>query len=297
VHAAAGWLLRAWGRSSEVAQIDEVLKSEGIVDGRNWYVNRLGMCMVIVRGPTVFTMGSPSAEANRHAHEALHDEQLDHSFAISTREVTFADLQALGVEAVRDTFRAPSADCPVSNLNWDDISRILLAMSELEDLDEVAPMTIGDDATWQIDLRREGYRLPTSAEWEVTCRAGTRSSRFFGSQFTGFEERYAWYTQEERLSESATRMPNQWGLFDCYGNVHEWVIGRHRIRSQETEVHAPEGGLLINSNELAMHRGGSYQERPGYFRSAWWTPTQPSRRFDSVGFRIARTLEWSQSNR
>jgi formylglycine-generating enzyme required for sulfatase activity len=167
-------------------------------------------------------------------------------------------------------------------------------------------------------LRRTGYRLPTEAEWEYACRAGSRSTWFFG-----FAEemlpRYACYLSNSRGKVSSVGLfkPNDFGLFDVYGNATEWthtwglpystateerphVDGAEDLELYQLEVgmlaKAPPDPLsvlalwqLVRSREFRVHRGGAYSHPAPYLRSAARFISPPDRHETFVGFRVART--------
>ena len=141
-------------------------------------------------------------------------------------------------------------------------------------------------------LRRTGYRLPTEAEWEYTCRAGAGTGYSFG-EADDLLGKYGWYVRNTPglMSVGALR-PNEYGVFDMHGNVEEWT--------QSAFVSKTEGGRIrddkedntdINNTDPRVLRGGSFHNLAVYVRSAgrdWSVPT--SRNYLVVGFRPARTF-------
>lgn len=153
------------------------------------------------------------------------------------------------------------------------------------------------------------YRLPTEAEWEYASRAGSKSAYFFGDNTEDLGQ-YAWFVENsnEETHPVGKKKPNDWGLYDMYGNVSEWTIDQYipdyytRFEKKTTvdPVAVPE--------KLYPHvlRGGSFEDGPEELRSAnrlqsdpdwkridpqipksdWWLPEAPF-----VGFRIVRPLE------
>jgi len=142
-------------------------------------------------------------------------------------------------------------------------------------------------------LRRVGYRLPTEAEWEYACRAGTGTRRYYGES-VDLLGRYAWYraTSQDRVWPCGSLLPNDLGLFDMLGNVYEWGQG------QREQYEPGEKRLIIdiisicnsiNETNPRLLRGGSFLDRPAYVRSAYRNWSQPSDRVVILGFRPART--------
>jgi formylglycine-generating enzyme required for sulfatase activity len=138
-----------------------------------------------------------------------------------------------------------------------------------------------------------GFRLPTEAEWEYACRAGTTTRYSFGDD-EGLLGRYAWYDKNsgDKPHEVGTKEPNPWGLYDMHGNVWEWCqdwIGTYRF---------PAGGIVEDpvgpeSGQYRVLRGGAWHRfrYDGYCRSASRVRGGPDGRHYADGFRLARTLK------
>lgn len=153
------------------------------------------------------------------------------------------------------------------------------------------------------------YRLPTEAEWEYACRAGTKTPYYFGDDPAKLEE-YGWYVENaEKPQPVAKKKPNPWGLYDIHGNVAEWCLdhydaGIYKTFSATTPVVGPV--LLPDAKEYSyVARGGSWDDDADRCRSAArkasnpeWSVQDPQRpqsiwwHTDAtfVGFRIVRPL-------
>ncbi|MFI6417545.1 formylglycine-generating enzyme family protein [Streptomyces sp. NPDC050842] len=164
---------------------------------------------------------------------------------------------------------------PVEGVSWGDAVRFCNALSDREGLTPAYRITDGDPdgdpdgAAWDLDA--DGYRLPTEAEWEHACRAGTTEARY------GPLDEIAWHrgNSAERLHETGGRRPNDWGLHDMLGNVWEWCWDVY-----DAEVY---GGYRVL-------RGGGWFDEHWSCRASVRRRSHPTLRIDDVGFRLARTL-------
>ena len=141
-------------------------------------------------------------------------------------------------------------------------------------------------------LSRTGYRLPTEAEWEFACRAGARTSRYYG-QSKELLGKYAWYaaTAQDRTWPVASLKPNDWGLFDMYGNVYEWCQEKYsgyRVPAKGKTAQDVEDTTTVVSVRRVL-RGGSFFKTGATVRSAYRSTDQPGDRVIYFGFRPART--------
>jgi formylglycine-generating enzyme required for sulfatase activity len=154
------------------------------------------------------------------------------------------------------------------------------------------------------------FRLPTEAEWEYACRAGTTTAYSFGNDPKTLGD-YAWFADnsEEVTHPVGQKKPNAWGLHDMHGNVAEWCLDRYRKDSYSTfPIDKPTLGpvLMPTSDRFPnVARGGSWADPPGRLRSAVrrgsdksWIKRDPQRPqsiwwltdADFVGFRIVRPV-------
>jgi len=197
------------------------------------------------------------------------------------------------VGANPSSFKDPGR--PVDTVTWTDAALYCNLRSRAEGLE---PCYDEESDTWQCNFKANGYRLPTEAEWEYACRAGTEREYYFGSDPRALKK-YAWYAgnSSKKTHPVGQKKPNQWGLYDMYGNVAEWcndVYGENYYKtSPSNDPRGPEEG------EIKVLRGGGWQDRIDSIRSSW----RASENFcfvdacvmDSMGFRCARNAPSSIS--
>ena len=164
----------------------------------------------------------------------------------------------------------PRTDQPVLNVSWNDAIAFCKWLSE-----------------------REGreYRLPTEAEWEYACRAGT-TTRYFAADSLEELGDYAWYDGNSggRPHRVGQKLANAWGLFDMHGNVFEWCSDWY---SADYYANSPlEDPTGPESGSFRVGRGGSWVDAAVYCRSAYRSRGVPAFRISSLGFRIA--LSWAK---
>src|SRR5688500_14108352 len=111
-----------------------------------------------------------------------------------------------------------------------------------------------NDGTFHVDLRSRGYRLPTESEWIRACRAGTMTSRYFGSGATPFSGSYIQGAGTRPTQPIALKMPNGVGLFDVLGNLSELTLDETRPR--ETIGVNPSAVRIVSEKMTLAHRGG-----------------------------------------
>jgi formylglycine-generating enzyme required for sulfatase activity len=236
------------------------------------FVNSIGTEFILIPAGT-FNMGADKESA--HAFATYDDEMPQH-------RVTISQSFYLGKYAVtQDEWVAvmgsnPSKfkghHNPVENVSWNDVQTFIQRLNAKEGT--------------------EKYRLPTEAEWEYAARAGTDGAYSFGGG-TGQLRLYAWYDGNARgeTHPVGQKKPNPWGLYDMYGNVWEWVEDwydpTYYHRSPSTDPAGPASG----ANRVV--RGGSWYFSARGLRSALRYDFAPDGRFDSFGFRLARSLDQS----
>jgi formylglycine-generating enzyme required for sulfatase activity len=238
-----------------------------------------GVEMVQVPGGT-FLMGSAEGKPDE---APPHEVALD-AFLIDRTEVTQEQYDKL-VLGNPSHFKGP--DRPVEQITWADAALYCNARSRAEGLQPCY-----DEATAKCNFEADGYRLPTEAEWEYACRAGSDGGYPCGSSVRDLGE-YAWYSANagKKTQPVAQKKPNAWGLYDMQGNVAEWCndcyeadyyrkgpVGNPR-GPDDGEKYVLRGGSWTTGAEgcRAMARVG---ENPG-FQDACFAR-------DAIGFRCVR---------
>ncbi len=162
---------------------------------------------------------------------------------------------------------------------------------------------------WLYDKTGVFYRLPTDAEWEYACRAGSNSTWFFGDKAADLDK-YAWYDKNSnnKFQRSGQKLPNAWGLYDMLGNVSEWTLNHYdaaaieQLKDNATDSVPPANPLRYPKST----RGGSFADGPAVASCGSRIPSDPSwNRRDPqipkskwwlteasfVGFRLVRPLQ------
>ncbi|MDH6670096.1 formylglycine-generating enzyme required for sulfatase activity [Paenibacillus sp. LBL] len=159
---------------------------------------------------------------------------------------------------------------PIANVSWHDAILFCNTISQKSGLK--ACYSVSDDREQVIcDRETDGYRLPTEAEWQYACKAGTGGYRY------GELDQIAWYGEnsEGMAHEVGKKLPNAWGLYDMLGNVWEWCWDLY-----DPEVYGP----------YRVFRGGSWAEEARGCGATCRRRSHPTFRIEDLGFRLARSI-------
>jgi formylglycine-generating enzyme required for sulfatase activity len=242
--------------------------------------------MVLILGGT-FDMGSPETEIDRHKNESPQHRVTVPSFFMSEFPIVqahwamVAQMQQIERKLEISPARFKGTDRPVENVNWFEAVEFCQRLS-----------------------RESGriYRLPTEAEWEYACRAGTTTPFHYGETITTAIANYdgtddaegKWSGSYDRGPKGIYRQettpvntfpPNAFGLYDMHGNLWEWCLDHWHDNYQD----APTNGsawLSNDNNAFRLLRGGSWVDVPRYCRSATREDITPVNRNDNIGFRF-----------
>ena len=231
--------------------------------------------MVLIYSGT-FLMGSPSNEQGRSANEGPQCQVTVSSFYMGKYPVTQAEYQEI-MGTNPSAFKGP--DLPVEQVSWFDAIEYCNKQSIREGLTPVYTIN-GNDVIW--DREANGYRLPTEAEWEYACRAGTQTPYYSGASVNDA----GWYTGNSggKTRPVGEKQPNPWGLYDMHGNVLEWcwdLLGKYTAEAQIN----PQGAM---SGYERVYRGGSWRFEARQTRSAFRFGNHPYLKTFFLGFRIVR---------
>jgi formylglycine-generating enzyme required for sulfatase activity len=247
---------------------------------------------VLIRSGS-FQMGSPADEPERGQDETRRQVAV-RDFYLARSEVTQQEYAAI---MGNNPSESHGEHLPVENVTWFDAVRYCNALSAREGLG--AAYTVdGETVTWNRDAG--GYRLPTEAEWEYACRAGTTTPFHTGRTITdgqaNFYNHYGYNNNSSGNVIGGYRggpIPvnsfnrNPWGLFDMHGNVGEWCwdwYGEYVTAARDNPVGSSTGAYRVT-------RGGGWNDFPKHVRSAYRSAMPPGSGVFNIGFRLARSAE------
>lgn len=220
--------------------------------------NDLDMEFVYI-APGTFTMGSPEDEPGHRGDETQHQVTLTKGYYLQTTEVTQRQWQTV-TDYNPSRFKNCN-ECPVEQISWNNAQAFIKQFNSKD--------------------ARNTYRLPTEAEWEYACRAGSVGAYGFGDDDEKLVD-HAWYQSNSggETHPVSSLKPNAWGLYDMHGNVWEWCA-----ENPKEEVTDPTGPSSVVDRVL---RGGSWGIPAAVCRSAVRYGNLPSSRVGSFGFRLVR---------
>ncbi|MDR2484363.1 MAG: formylglycine-generating enzyme family protein [Treponema sp.] len=231
-----------------------------------------------------FMMGSPASEVSRDRDEVPHQVALG-AFYIGKYEITQEEYEAV-MGTNPSHFKGPNL--PVEQVSWFDAVVYCNARSIKEGLTPVYTIH-EEEIVW--DHSADGYRLPTEAEWEYACRAGTVTAFSTGDAITtgqvNYDGNYPYNKASkgiyrQKTMEAGAFAPNPWGLYDMHGNVYEWCWDQYNPYN----IGGMDGSMLAD----AVIRGGSWYSEARFLRSANRIRAAHDARSYYIGFRAARSI-------
>ena len=221
--------------------------------------------------PGKFLMGSPDTEPERWKNETQHEVTLTQGYWLADSACTQALWRA--VTGDNPSRFQGNDDNPVEQVSWDDAQAFIAKLNRL--------------------VPGLHARLPTEAEWEYACRAGTSTPFSFGGNITpeqvNYDGNYPYADGEKGLYREKTvpvksLPPNPWGLYEMQGNVLEWCQDWF-VEDYGTEPQVDPQGPATGANRVL--RGGSWYDHGWNVRSANRGRLEPGGRYDDFGFRLA----------
>lgn len=239
--------------------------------------NTIGMTFARIPAGS-FTMGSTDKEHGHREHDGPpHEVRISRPFYLSVTPVTQAQyLHVMGKNPAKfSKSRGGSNEHPVETVTWKEAESFCIRLGQLPDE----------------EVHNRSYRLPSEAEWEYACRAGTKGAFHCGEKLTANDAIFAGSGGKyggKSTAPVATLPPNAFGLTDMHGNVQEWVNDwydeYYYFESPGTDPNGPGRGVL------KVARGGCWSMLPSDCRSAARKPYPPDTHSDLIGFRVVMVV-------
>jgi formylglycine-generating enzyme required for sulfatase activity len=269
----------ASGFGSDAAPVTPTVSAEQVTAelATPLITNSLGMQLRLIPAGS-FVMGSPANEPDRNDDEGPQHAVTLGPFYLGVHEVTVgqysrfvqgtgraAPLNSVDPSWVLWTEQIQHPNHPVVNVSWDDAVAF---------------------CQWLTQTERQGtYRLPSEAQWEYSCRAGTTTAFNTGSSLSANDARFG--QPSDGPADVGSYAPNAWGLCDMHGNVWEWCQDRYH----DSYLEAPTDGSAweSDSDNDRVERGGSWVFAAALRRSAHRSRNSRDFRYYDRGFRVSRT--------
>ena len=241
-----------------------VTKTDSSAEGKAFVIADLSMEMLWIK-PGTFEMGSPSSEKDRGGDETRHTVTLTKGFYLGKHEVTQSQWEKV-MGSNPSHFKG--GDRPVERVSCTAVTSFCEKLTELERKAGRLPSGMS-------------YQLPTEAQWEYACRAGTKTAYTFGDSLTSGQANISGGPGE---TTAVGKYPaNGWGFHDMHGNVWEWCADRYGI--YPTVAATDPVGPADGSNRVL--RGGSWNYTANYARSADRSRSEPAYGSTNLGFRLS----------
>jgi formylglycine-generating enzyme required for sulfatase activity len=285
-------------KNTSLAPLSTGLASRGLQVARQMaqpsygdFTNSIGMRLVLI-SKGKFQMGAPIKEKNRWKDEVQHEVTISKDYYLSVTQVTQGQYEKVtGTNPSRFQGKKISADSdnhPVEQVSWEDVVEFCKKLSELPEEKKAGRV----------------YRLPSEAEWEYACRAGSNTAYCFGNEKYSLSD-YAWFADNSSYQTHPVgeKKPNAWGLYDMHGNV--WELCRdwydYYIEGAVIDPSGPTVGRIsydeyyygandssgVFDSPYRVYRGGCCGSEAEFCRSACRYGEDPSEPREDLGFRVA----------
>ncbi len=250
--------------------IEDKKKTKSTVISKN-FTNSIKMEFSLIP-PGEFVMGALPTDKDANDDESpIHKVRITKSFYISKFLTTQGNWKSI-MNNNPSFFKKLGDDNPIERVSWYLIQDFIKRLNEKEKLKP-----------------KEGYRLPTEAEWEYVCKAGS-STKYYHSNKSDLLEEYAWfsYTSNRSTQVVGTKKPNAFGIYDMLGNVREWCHDWYDPKYyQKSPVNDPQGPA---KGEFKTMRGGSWYCVPRLTRTTQRYHHIPSSKSFLIGFRLVKQI-------
>lgn len=275
--------------------------------------------MIFIEGSS-FLMGSPKSELGHLGDEGPQHAVIIDSFWMGQYEITW-DVYNLFVNREIDAHQVSKSESSEVQIDVDAVSGATIPYVEMsfgmgvEGYPAVCMTQLAavKFCEWLSAMTGHFYRLPTEAEWEYACRAGSDGAYSFGDDPAAIDQ-YAWYASNssEKYQLVGSKKPNAWGLYDMHGNVAEWTLDQYLPTAYGQRKDSVQNPFQQPTKTYPkVVRGGSWMDSPKKLRSAarrpsskkwkmrdpqipkskWWHTDAPF-----VGFRVVRPLKTPTKN-
>lgn len=234
--------------------------------------------MILIE-PDTFTMGTPENERGRSVLDwEQHRVKITQPFYLGKFEITQAQWEAVMGKNSHRSKNRDNENLPVEKISWKKSQKFIRRLNK---------------------LKQGHFRLPTEAEWEYSCRAGTKTRFSFGDSL-GKADKYMWWSvnnTNESSNEVGQKLPNPWGLFDMHGNVSEWCSDlweEPKLRKRTIDPQGPEINWLKKLWSILppgfnhVFRGGSFEDNSHRCRSGARRYEQAYDYHYTIGLRVVR---------
>jgi formylglycine-generating enzyme len=241
--------------------------------------------------PGRFRMGSPPDEPDRRFDEAQVDVRLTQGFWMGKYELTQGQWKRIDGALAGHVTPGEGDDFPVHSVSYIEAEELCRKLT--------------DRALASGELPEEWeFRLPTEAQWEYACRAGSTTATAFGDRLSSRQANFSgkpYNGAEEgpslnRAVEVGRYRPNAWGLHDMHGNAFEWCRDWYHAKlpgGDDPDLSAVKGARNRDGTYSRVRRGGAWTDDGKYLRSAFRLRFEPERRSDHIGFRVAVVRKYS----